>query len=146
MANLVAHSSGSALSKAIFDPAPRKCEDVLSCRQERSGDQDDLGQGLLNVDCTKCVVVDTEHDFHCENRENEDCGSPGNWFDDDDRWIRDVNIMQCQNNKQYRRCGPWRRDACCPFGTVGPPSPHCGKKNGRDACGPTPVEPGPDAR
>lgn len=85
--------------------------------------------------CEDCVLVDTEQDPYCEDRPGQDCGVPINWFDDDYKWERDVNIYRCPpNNVQYRACGVWQRQGCCPSGSIGQPDPACGQKNGRLPC------------
>jgi hypothetical protein len=80
--------------------------------------------------------VDTEQDVYCEDRPNQsECGQSWNWFDDDFKWIRDLSIYRClPNNVQYRSCGTWERQGCCPRGKVGQPDPACGQKNGRQPC------------
>lgn len=87
-------------------------------------------------DCDDCIgIVDTVQDLFCEDRPRQDCGkSPLNWFDDDYKWERNVNLFVCSDGKQYRRCGTWSKNGCCPSGTQSQPPVDCGTKNGREDC------------
>lgn len=112
-----------------------KCQAQLAKNLPRPGDR---RAGEQVPDCGDCTIVDSETDTYCEVRPGQDCGSGWNWFDDDFKWKRDVNIVRCPpDNRQYRSCGVWNRDGCCTDGTVGQPDPACGVKNGRHPCSQT---------
>ena len=99
----------------------------------------------IKADCSDCEVVDSETDQYCEVRSEEDCGDWWNWFDDDFKWNRNVNIYLCPDNKQYRKCDAWARNGCCTDGSAGQPPSDCGTKNGRKDCAsrvsPSPTDP-----
>jgi hypothetical protein len=138
--NLAVHANSIGVT---LDLAPRsvpECRADLASVKDLKSALDPSSQGF---DCTGCEVVDSEHDHYCEKRRDDECGDPRNWFDDDFKWIRRVNIVRCRNNEQYRRCGVWRRNDCCPAGIVGPPPSQCDPKNGRQPCRPL-TGPDPD--